>query len=205
MPYTELEYLSMKTPLAYQLSEYDCGTVAILNAIRYLYTRGEISPALIKHIGQCTMDTIDANGEHCKRGTSAAMIEYLASWINDNAENLGLDLKAELLKGDDAEIYNNQLEYCMKKGGVAILRVWDAVEHYVLCTKMDEKKAYIFDSYYVPEDDFDDDPETTMVHDKPFEYNRIVSKVRINAKNKREYALVRDDNKKILILYRKKK
>ena len=205
MPYTELEYLSMKTPLAYQLSEYDCGTVCLENAIRFLYTRGEIPPVILKYINQFTMDTIDKNGESGKRGTSSLMMDFIGNWINDNAQILGLDLRAEVLKDDEADIYNNQLEYCMKKGGVAVLRVWDTNEHYVLCTKMDEKKAYIFDPYYVPEDDFDDDPETTMVHDKPFEYNRIVSKVRINAKNKREYALVRDNNRRILVLYRKKK
>ena len=202
--YTAIEYLSMKTPLAYQISEYDCAQVTLLNALRYLYARGEISPTIVKDITQYTLDTYNSKGELGKCGTSPYVMEYLGNWINNNISGLCVDLKAEVLKEDEASIYSDKLEVCMKNGGVAILRVWSECEHYVLCTKMDEKNAYIFDPYYVPEDDYDDDPECKIVTDKPFEYNRVVSKVRINSKSKRDFAIVRNENKMILLLYRKK-
>ena len=34
----------MKNPLHYQLSEYDCGPTAMLDAISYLFDREEILP-----------------------------------------------------------------------------------------------------------------------------------------------------------------
>lgn len=40
----------MKTPLYYQMSEYDCATVTLLNAIKYLFPREVIPPDVIKAI-----------------------------------------------------------------------------------------------------------------------------------------------------------
>ena len=37
----------MKNDLIHQASEYDCGPTSVTNAIRYLYERVEIDPALI--------------------------------------------------------------------------------------------------------------------------------------------------------------
>ena len=37
----------MKNPLHYQLSEYDCGPTAMLDAISYLFDREEILPEII--------------------------------------------------------------------------------------------------------------------------------------------------------------
>lgn len=36
------KYEELKTPLAYQATEYDCGTTTLINALRYLFARGEI-------------------------------------------------------------------------------------------------------------------------------------------------------------------
>ena len=32
-------YKNMKTPLAYQITEYDCGQATLLNAMRYLFKK----------------------------------------------------------------------------------------------------------------------------------------------------------------------
>ena len=34
----------MKIPLRYQMSEYDCGPTALLNAMSFLFDRAEIPP-----------------------------------------------------------------------------------------------------------------------------------------------------------------
>ena len=39
-----------KNPLHYQLSEYDCGPTAMLDAISYLFPREEIPPEIIRNI-----------------------------------------------------------------------------------------------------------------------------------------------------------
>lgn len=195
-------YKNMKTPLAYQITEYDCGQATLLNAMRYLFKRGEVSPVVIKYITQYTLDTVGQNGQIGLCGTSPHAIEYLANWINNNNSSLNIDIKAKILRKNEVDINNASLSDCIKRGGVAIFRVWSDCEHYVLCTKMDEKNAYIFDPYYLDEREYDDDLECTMVFNKPFEYNRIVSKKRFNSLSKNDFSFVKNEESKILLLYR---
>lgn len=195
-------YKNMKTPLAYQITEYDCGQATLLNAMRYLFKRGEVPPVVIKYITQYTLDTVGQNGQIGLCGTSPHAIEYLANWINNNNSSLNIDIKAKILRKNEVDINNASLSDCIKRGGVAIFRVWSDCEHYVLCTKMDEKNAYIFDPYYLDEREYDDDLECTMVFDKPFEYNRIVSKKRFNSLSKNDFSFVKNEESKILLLYR---
>lgn len=195
-------YKNMKTPLAYQITEYDCGQATLLNAMRYLFKRGEVPPVVIKYITQYTLDTVGQNGQIGLCGTSPHAIEYLANWINNNNSSLNIDIKAKILRKNEVDINNASLSDCIKRGGVAIIRVWSDCEHYVLCTKMDEKNAYIFDPYYLDEREYDDDLECTMVFDKPFEYNRIVSKKRFNSLSKNDFSFVKNEESKILLLYR---
>lgn len=195
-------YKNMKTPLAYQITEYDCGQATLLNAMRYLFKRGEVPPVVIKYITQYTLDTVGQNGQIGLCGTSPHAIEYLANWINNNNSSLNIDIKAKILRKNEVDINNASLSDCIKRGGVAIFRVWSDCEHYVLCTKTDEKNAYIFDPYYLDEREYDDDLECTMVFDKPFEYNRIVSKKRFNSLSKNDFSFVKNEESKILLLYR---
>ncbi len=195
-------YKNMKTPLAYQITEYDCGQATLLNAMRYLFKRGEVPPVVIKYITQYTLDTVGQNGQIGLCGTSPHAIEYLANWINNNNSSLNIDIKAKILRKNEVDINNASLSDCIKQGGVAIFRVWSDCEHYVLCTKMDEKNAYIFDPYYLDEREYDDDLECTMVFNKPFEYNRIVSKKRFNSLSKNDFSFVKNEESKILLLYR---
>ncbi|MBQ9297867.1 MAG: hypothetical protein IJ223_02345 [Clostridia bacterium] len=59
----EVKYDYTKTHLEYQLTEYDCGTVTLLNAIRYLFKRSEINPEIYKFIMQYTLDKTNELGE----------------------------------------------------------------------------------------------------------------------------------------------
>ena len=38
----------MKTPLHYQMTEYDCGPISMMNAIIFLFDREDIPPDLIR-------------------------------------------------------------------------------------------------------------------------------------------------------------
>ena len=46
----------MKNPLRFQVTEYDCGTVALQNALSYLFEREELPAALVKAIHKYTLD-----------------------------------------------------------------------------------------------------------------------------------------------------
>ncbi len=195
-------YSNMKSPLSYQISEYDCGQATLLNAIRFLFNRGEIPPIILKYITQCTLDTINNNGEIGKFGTSSYAIEYLANWINSSSDNLNINLEAKILKDEDVNINNKEFIDCVSGNGVAILKVWSDCEHYVLCTGIGEKHVYIFDPYYLEDYEYDKDSDVVMISNKPFEYNRIVSKRRLEEDSKNDYSLVKNNESIILLLYR---
>ena len=47
----------MKSPLRYQITEYDSGATAILNGISYLLDREKINPALISSVYRYSLDS----------------------------------------------------------------------------------------------------------------------------------------------------
>ena len=59
-----------KNPLHYQLSEYDCGPTAILDAISYLFPREEIPPEIIRNVMLYCLDCYNTEGCPGKSGTS---------------------------------------------------------------------------------------------------------------------------------------
>ncbi len=200
---TDEEYYNIKTPLSYQLSEYDCGQATLFNAIRFLYTRGEIPPIILKIITENSLDTQSSNGEIGKGGTSPQAIEKIANWINNSPKELNMNLNCTILKDNEVNINNTKFIECVKNGGVAILRVWQECEHYVLCTGIEDEYLYVFDPYYLEDDTYDDDPKVIMITNKPFEYNRIVSKKRFEEDSKEDFSLVKDMNKQIVLFERK--
>lgn len=42
MEENNIKYEYTKTPLDYQITEYDCGTTTLLNALRYLFKSSEV-------------------------------------------------------------------------------------------------------------------------------------------------------------------
>ena len=201
MNHVETNGQFVKTPLIYQLTEYDCGTTSIINALRYLFYRNEISPEILKYLMQYTLDKSNEKGEVGKGGTSTLAMHYLCNWLNENAPKKGMNLKCNYIPQKECSIYNNDLEEAIKKGGVAILRVCQSGDHYCLLTKMDEKYAYIFDPYYFNHcPNFDKCFE--FINDKPFEYNRKVLKTRMNEKTEKDFALVDNENKEIIVIER---
>lgn len=87
----------MKNFLIYQSSEYDCGPVSLINGIRYLFDREEIFPDVIKFIMLYCMDTYNEAGELCKHGTSAAAMNFVASWLNHFSQVKPFPIRCEFL------------------------------------------------------------------------------------------------------------
>lgn len=57
----------MKSPLRYQMSEYDCGPTTMLNGISYLFPRESISPEIIRNIMLYSLDSYGGEGIMGKR------------------------------------------------------------------------------------------------------------------------------------------
>ena len=68
------EVWTMKNPLHYQVSEYDCGPTSMLNAIIYLFNRDEIPPEVIRNTMLYCLDCYSKEGIPGKRGTSRAAV-----------------------------------------------------------------------------------------------------------------------------------
>ena len=101
MEENNIKYEYTKTPLDYQITEYDCGTNTLLNALRYLFKRSEISPEIYKYIMQYTLDKSNTCGEIGKGGTSVYALEFLCNWLNENAKNKGMNIKCKSILKDE--------------------------------------------------------------------------------------------------------
>ena len=75
----------MKTPLRYQISEYDCGPTAMLDAMSYLFARELIPPEVIRNIMLYSLDCYNTEGVSGKSGTSCAAMMFLSNWLRPSS------------------------------------------------------------------------------------------------------------------------
>ena len=190
----------MKNPLHYQLSEYDCGPTALLDALCYLFPREEIPPDLIRNIMLYSLDCYGPAAIPGKNGTSRMAMMFLSNWLNGFSEAGGLSVSSRYLKGDEVCIHQesliNDALYC---GGVAVVRLYYEVAHYVVLTGVNEDKIYMFDPYYVDEDF--SEPCISVVLDHPKEYNRIMPSSQLNKESHELYALGEIDDREAVLLF----
>lgn len=191
----------MKVPLRFQITEFDCGTVALTNAISYLFDREEIPAELIKGISSYTLDCYDEDGNMGEAGTSREAIEYLCRWIANYSKTKDFGIKCEYHQEDDVNV--DLIKNCIKNKGVAFLRTYQNCEHYVIVTDIDDEKAYIFDSYYLDENYYDEEKMVNIIFDQPFKYNRIVSLRRFDTKTTKDFALGPIDRRECVCMYKK--
>lgn len=176
----------MKNLLNYQSSEYDCGPVALTNAIRYLFEREVIYPDIIKYIMLYCLDSYNEDGEVGKRGTSASAMMFLSNWLNQLGQMKNFPISCEFLSGENVCLtLNSKIIGALQQGGVAVLRLYLDVPHYVLLTGIEGDSVYLFDPYYEEPDDPDLDEEyseggITFITDQPKRANRLVSMQRLN-------------------------
>lgn len=171
----------MKNLLNYQTSEYDCGPVTLLNGIRYLFEREDIYPDIIKFIMLYSMDTYNEEGELCKHGTSAAAMNYIASWLNHFSRIKNFPLHCEFYSDMSVTLApDSPIIQSLENGGVVLLKVFLEVPHYVLLTGIENDRILLFDPYYEEEDDpeFDEEyltDEITFIYGQPKKANRSVA------------------------------
>lgn len=197
----------MKNLLNYQTSEYDCGPVSLLNGIRYLYEREEILPDLVKFIMLYCMDTYNEAGELCKHGTSAAAMNYMASWMNHFGEVRNFPIACEFFTGQEVVLApGSRISRALEQGGVVVLHVFLEVPHYVLLTGIEEDRVLLFDPFYEELDDPELDEEYStdeieFVLDSPKKANRSVSIARMNRTTMDYYEMGDYSCREALIMY----
>ncbi len=191
----------MKIPLRFQCTEYDCGTTSFINALLYLYDREDIPIEFIKAIYKYTLDVEDKEGIIGKGGTSRNHAERLARFFVKYANtNEKINIKAHILCNDKVDLIN--MKSVIERGGVAIARVWQQGEHYVIITKIDENFAYIFDPYYLDEDYYYKDSEVAVVLNDNFTHNRLVKLSRLFDERKVDFSLLPVEDREVILLER---
>lgn len=181
----------MKTPLRFQITEYDCGTTALLNALCFLFDREEIPAELVKAIHNYTLDSYDKDGNLGQGGTSKESIDRLSKWIDDYANHRNFGISCTRYEG---KIINRDLiEQEIQKGAVLFVRCWQNCEHYIIITDIDCENAYIWDPYYLDDNYYDKDNEVKIIFDKPFSYNRIVKLIRLFSNTTKDFALLEEN------------
>ena len=103
----------MKVPLRFQVTEFDCGTVSLLNAFSYLFERDEIPAELVKAIHRYTLDCYDEYGNIGQGGTSREAINKLTHWITRYANSHDFKVVCERLEGN-AVTLDKMVSCCQK-------------------------------------------------------------------------------------------
>ena len=188
----------MKVPLRFQVSEYDCGTVSLLNAFSFLFERNEIPVELVRAIYKYTLDCADEKGIIGARGTSKEAINKLAHWITKYANSYDFGVKCDRLKGNN--ITYERIKNCLDNDGCVFIRCWQLCEHYVIITKIDSKFAYIFDPYYLDKNMFNIDHEVKIILNKPFSYNRKVTINRLFSESEKDFSLGKISNRECVLI-----
>ena len=70
----------MKSPLHYQVSEFDCGPTTVLNALSYLFQREDLPAELVRNIMIYCLDCYNEEGRPGGNGTSRAAMMFLSNW-----------------------------------------------------------------------------------------------------------------------------
>ena len=136
----------MKIPLRYQMSEYDCGPTALLNAVSYLFPRSEVPPEIIRSVMLYTLDCYGMDGTACKAGTSRMAMMYLANWLEGFSRATQFPLTCQYLSGRAVHIgAHSHINDTLVRGGVAVVRLFYEVEHYAFgCFNRETRELYAF-------------------------------------------------------------
>ena len=190
----------MKIPLTFQITEYDCGTTSLINALLYLFERDEIPISLLKAIYRYTLDAEGINGIIGEAGTSRYAVGKLSHWITNYSKTNDFKINCENLEKES--VTEQRIRTCLNNNGCVLARCYQSEEHYVLITKMDDTFAYIFDPYYVEEDYYYQDEQVAVVLNQPFTHNRLVKKQRLFNQSKRDFSLMEIEKREVVLINR---
>lgn len=191
----------MPIPLNYQISEFDCGPVSLLNALNVLFDRKLIRPCLIKAIYGYSLDRVDTHGNPGNWGTSASAMRFLGEWINEYGRNCSFPVHCEPMQPADVWFgEGSPLVAALEKGAVAIVRCRLMVQHYVLITGAKDGWVDIWDPYHVEQSCFKK-KTLRMVDDEPYHCNRRVAYSQINGEGKGYYHLGVPENRECMLIF----
>lgn len=189
----------MKSPLNYQITEYDCGPTTMMNAMAYLFKREEVPPDIIKHITLYCLDSYNEKGEFGKNGTSHMAMMFLSDWLNQFGKVKRFPIRSECLTGTEVRLgQNSKLVAALQQGGCAAARVMYGCWHYVLLTGVSDGEVFLFDPYYRKQPFRE--KGAVIVKKGPCEHNRRVSFEMMNNTGRGLYAFGPVETREAILL-----
>ena len=192
----------MKTPLHYQISEYDCGPTSMLNAMSFLFSREELPPEILRNTMLYCLDCYGKEGHPGKSGTSCMAMMFLSNWLDGFGKAGLLPVSSRYLRGEEVFIgEGSRLNDTLCRKGVAVVRLWFEVEHYVLMTGIEDEEILLFDPYYQEEafEGVESPVRIDLAH--PLRYNRRVPFSFFNRETQELYALGKKDAREAVLLF----
>ncbi len=190
----------MKTPLRYQISEYDCGPTAFLNAVSFLFEREQIPPELIRNVMLYSLDSYGTDGVSGKSGTSRTAMLFLSHWLNGFGSVGRLPVTSRYLSGSAVRLgAASELADALRRGGAAVVRLMLDEEHYVTLTGLRDGNFLMFDPYF-SESGFAEAGVQTVA-DCPFSHNRIVPKAVLERESDTLYALGKVEDREAVLIF----
>jgi len=196
----------MKSPLNYQVTEYDCGTTSLINAISYVFNREEIPAKLIHAAETYTLDNFGKKGGENEGGTSVISLEFIQHWITQFSDFERFPIKVKLFEKEEAILQLDKANKLFNENGCILATMWlmhDA--HYVIITNIDKHFAYIFDPYFIEPKYFLKSKNIKVINNMPFSYNRKVKLTQLFLDNKEDYSLIKDNEYQELMIIERKK
>ena len=192
----------MKIPLTFQITEYDCGTTSLLNALIYLFDREEVPITLLKAIYRYTLDAEGIHGIIGEAGTSREAVDKLSHWITKYSKSNDFKISCEILEKENVTL--ERIKECLDNNGCVLARCYQLDEHYVLITKIDDNFAYIFDPYYVEEDYYYNDEQVAVILNQRFTHNRLVKIQRLFNQSKQDFSLMEIEKREVVLINKTK-
>ena len=192
----------MKTPLHYQISEYDCGPTSMLNAMSFLFSREELPPEILRNTMLYCLDCYGKEGHLGKSGTSCMAMMFLSNWLDGLGKAGLLPVSSHYLRGEEVFIgEGSRLNDTLCRKGVAVVRLWFEVEHYVLMTGVENEEILLFDPYYQEKafEGAESPVRIDLAH--PLWYNRRVPFSFFNRETQELYALGKKDVREAVLLF----
>ncbi len=177
----------MKSPLRYQITEFDNGAVSLMNCLSYLFEREEMPAELLRVVSIYSLDCYDKKGK-LDYSSARNVPLSVAKWVSEFALQKNISLKCDFLIGENASIY--ALLECLKHGGCVNVKTYSGGEkHYVMVVAVDNEYVYMFDPYFLPNLGKDNTKNVQVIDTNPFAFNRRVKIEHFLSAKKQDYSL----------------
>ena len=192
----------MKTPLHYQISEYDCGPTSILNAMSFLFPREELPPEILRNTMLYCLDCYSKEGHAGKSGTSCMAMMFLSNWLDGFGKAGLLPVSSRYLRGEDVFLgESSRINDALHRRGAVVVRLWFEVEHYVLLTGIEGETIRLFDPYYQEEPFVGTEAPVQIDLAHPLQYNRRAPAAFFNRETQELYAFGKKEEREAVLLF----